>query len=148
LCLKLILRLLLVVYASLYRSTHAGIWIEYGSAIDPAAPRDIKFWHIVHDRNNQLRSKGYDRNWNQHFVLRTKSSLSPGNMSVLDRRIPVRLGSNNEGQGCYIHRKKWANKGPSSLAGKCSIDQRDENSERARGASNTFKFSEISESLR
>jgi len=61
--LKLILRLLLVVATSLYRGIHAGIGIERGSAVDLAAPRNIKFRNIVRDGDDQLRSKN-QRDWN------------------------------------------------------------------------------------
>jgi hypothetical protein len=42
-CLKLVLCLLFVVYAPLYRRVHAGLGIERRSAVDLAAARNIEF---------------------------------------------------------------------------------------------------------
>jgi len=63
--LKLILRLLLIVHASLYRCVHAGVRIECGSAVDAATSFNIKLWNIVRDGDDQLRSE--DDNWKQNL---------------------------------------------------------------------------------
>ena len=55
LCLELILRLLFVVHAPLYRCVHAGVGIERRSAVDLAAARNIEFGRVVRDRDDQLR---------------------------------------------------------------------------------------------
>jgi len=57
LCFELILRLLFVVYTSLYRCAHAGIRIERGSAVDLATTRNIKLWNSVREGDDQLRRR-------------------------------------------------------------------------------------------
>src|ERR1700686_5501321 len=53
LCLKLILGLLRVVRASLYRSVQAGIWVECGGTVVFTPPFNVEGWNSIRDRNNQ-----------------------------------------------------------------------------------------------
>jgi hypothetical protein len=51
---ELILRLLFVVHAPLYRCVHAGVGIERRNAVDLAAARNIECGRVVRDGDNQM----------------------------------------------------------------------------------------------
>jgi hypothetical protein len=62
--LKLLTRLLLITYTFLQRLLFSEA--RRSSVVEAAAPRNIKSWHIISNRNNQMRPENYYRNWDQH----------------------------------------------------------------------------------